>query len=112
MHKVLCKSKPNLKMKKYTTSPFSHNNIINRKNLKIGVQEKGSKANLKKADVVIPPSKVVGPPTKAGELKGKPQVVADIDQSAEEFIMKFRNQLKIQRMESIDNYNKMLARGT
>ncbi|KVH93013.1 Protein of unknown function DUF761, plant [Cynara cardunculus var. scolymus] len=55
-------------------------------------------------------------PVKMAEEKSKPAAAAaaaaDIDQSAEDFIMKFRNQLMIQRMESIDNYHKMLARGT
>ena len=35
----------------------------------------------------------------------------DIDASAEAFIKKFRQQLVIQRLESIENYEKMLARG-
>ncbi|CAH1425622.1 unnamed protein product [Lactuca virosa] len=98
-------------MKRSTKSPLSHNNI-NTKNLQIGVQERDPMASLNKTDVVLPLAKVVVPVTKAVEEKNKPPKAADIDQSAEEFIMKFRNQLKIQRMESIDNYNKMLARGT
>ncbi|CAK9158455.1 unnamed protein product [Ilex paraguariensis] len=36
----------------------------------------------------------------------------DINESAEAFINKFRQQLMIQRLESIENYEKMLARGT
>ncbi|XP_010061932.1 uncharacterized protein LOC104449462 [Eucalyptus grandis] len=35
----------------------------------------------------------------------------DINESAEAFIQKFRQQLMIQRLESIENYEKMLARG-
>ncbi|KAF5466717.1 hypothetical protein F2P56_016621, partial [Juglans regia] len=35
----------------------------------------------------------------------------DIDESAEAFIKKFRHQLLIQRLESIENYEQMLARG-
>lgn len=35
----------------------------------------------------------------------------DINESADAFIKKFRQQLLIQRMESIENYQQMLARG-
>ncbi|TQD96953.1 hypothetical protein C1H46_017433 [Malus baccata] len=35
----------------------------------------------------------------------------DINESAEAFIKKFRKQLLIQRLESIENYEQMLARG-
>jgi hypothetical protein len=35
----------------------------------------------------------------------------DINESAEAFIKKFRQQLLIQRLESIENYEQMLARG-
>lgn len=35
----------------------------------------------------------------------------DIDECAEAFIRRFRQQLQIQRLESIENYEKMLARG-
>lgn len=38
--------------------------------------------------------------------------VEDINESAEAFIKKFRKQLVIQRLESIENYENMLARGT
>lgn len=36
-------------------------------------------------------------------------VTEDVDESAEAFIKKFRNQLLIQRLQSIENYEKMLA---
>ncbi|KAF3781607.1 hypothetical protein EJ110_NYTH36555 [Nymphaea thermarum] len=36
----------------------------------------------------------------------------DIDQSAEAFIKKFHTELRMQRLESIENYHQMLARGT
>lgn len=35
----------------------------------------------------------------------------DINESSEAFIKKFRHQLLIQRLDSIENYQKMLARG-
>lgn len=35
----------------------------------------------------------------------------DINESADAFIKKFRKQLMIQRLESIENYEQMLARG-
>lgn len=43
---------------------------------------------------------------------GKKQSFQDINESADAFIKKFRQQLVIQRLESIENYEKMLARGT
>ncbi|KAI3775021.1 hypothetical protein L1987_49589 [Smallanthus sonchifolius] len=97
--------KTSLKMKRYTNTPPSHSDT-NRKNPQVGVQERGPTTGLEKTEMVGPP------PAKVVAEKSKPPMVADIDQSAEEFIMKFRKQLMIQRMESIDNYHKMLARGT
>ncbi|XP_077242413.1 uncharacterized protein LOC143882916 [Tasmannia lanceolata] len=35
----------------------------------------------------------------------------DINECAEAFIRRFRHQLQIQRLDSIENYKKMLARG-
>ena len=35
----------------------------------------------------------------------------DVDASADAFIKKFRQQLTIQRLESIENYEQMVARG-
>ncbi|XP_039026035.1 uncharacterized protein LOC120159520 [Hibiscus syriacus] len=43
------------------------------------------------------------------KLEKKPSV--DINESAEAFIQKFRHQLLLQRLESIENYEQMLARG-
>ncbi|KAJ9190053.1 hypothetical protein P3X46_001288 [Hevea brasiliensis] len=45
----------------------------------------------------------------AEKLESKPSM--DINESAEAFIKKFRQQLLIQRLESIENYEKMLQRG-
>lgn len=39
-------------------------------------------------------------------------IYEDINQSAETFIKNFRQELMIQRLESIANYEEMLARGT
>ncbi|KAA0058765.1 DUF761 domain-containing protein [Cucumis melo var. makuwa] len=36
-------------------------------------------------------------------------VTEDVDESAEAFIKKFRNQLLIQRLQSIENYERILA---
>lgn len=47
-------------------------------------------------------------PTKK-KLESKPSV--DINESAEAFIRKFREQLMIQRLNSIENYEKMLSNG-
>ncbi|KAH7547379.1 uncharacterized protein LOC107408349 [Ziziphus jujuba] len=47
--------------------------------------------------------------SKKVELEKKPSM--DINESAEAFINKFRQQLLIQRLESIENYEQMLARG-
>ncbi|KAL5575605.1 hypothetical protein UlMin_017379 [Ulmus minor] len=43
------------------------------------------------------------------KLESKPSM--DINESAELFIQKFRKQLLIQRLDSIENYEQMLARG-
>jgi|UPI0003BA2110 hypothetical protein len=43
------------------------------------------------------------------KLASKPY--QDVDASAEAFIKKFRQQLTIQRLESIENYEQMVARG-
>lgn len=100
-------------MKRYTNTPPSKNEI-NIKNPQVGpIQERAPITGLNKTEMVgLPPTKVVNSPAKVAAEKSKLPTVADIDQSAEEFIMKFRKQLMIQRMESIDNYHKMLARGT
>ncbi|KAJ9179060.1 hypothetical protein P3X46_010884 [Hevea brasiliensis] len=45
----------------------------------------------------------------AQKLESKPSM--DINESAEAFIKNFRKQLLIQRLESIENYEKMLERG-
>ncbi|KAL4290202.1 hypothetical protein GQ457_14G005600 [Hibiscus cannabinus] len=50
--------------------------------------------------------RAAGHPSK---LEKKPSV--DINESAEAFIQKFRHQLLLQRLDSIENYEKMLARG-
>ncbi|KAK4350257.1 hypothetical protein RND71_029570 [Anisodus tanguticus] len=47
------------------------------------------------------------PPKK---LESKPS--EDINESAENFIKKFKQQLLLQRLESIENYEEMLKRGT
>ncbi|KVH90847.1 Protein of unknown function DUF761, plant [Cynara cardunculus var. scolymus] len=36
----------------------------------------------------------------------------DIDKQADDFIKNFRNQLKIQRADSIKRFNEMISRGT
>lgn len=52
--------------------------------------------------------KVVAPPK--NKLERKP--TEDVNESAEAFIKKFRQQLLLQRLESIENYEQMLKRGT
>ncbi|KAJ8536236.1 hypothetical protein K7X08_034637 [Anisodus acutangulus] len=49
----------------------------------------------------------VAPPKK---LESKPS--EDINESAENFIKKFKQQLLLQRLESIENYEQMLKRGS
>ncbi|KAL2243456.1 UNVERIFIED_CONTAM: hypothetical protein Sindi_0463600 [Sesamum indicum] len=55
------------------------------------------------------PEGVVAPP-RSNKLERKP--TEDINESAEAFIRKFRQQLVLQRLESIENYQQMLKRGT
>ncbi|KAJ7962878.1 DUF761 domain-containing protein [Quillaja saponaria] len=50
-------------------------------------------------------------PAMAKKLESKPSGQEDINESAEAFIQNFRKQLMIQRLESIENYEKMLQRG-
>lgn len=52
--------------------------------------------------------KVAAPPTNKVERKKS----EDINESAEAFIRKFKQQLVLQRLESIENYEQMLKRGT
>ncbi|GFQ07217.1 hypothetical protein PHJA_002865800 [Phtheirospermum japonicum] len=52
--------------------------------------------------------KVVAPPPKAAERKP----TEDINECAEQFIRKFRQQLLLQRLESIENYEQMLKSGS
>ncbi|KAE8674075.1 putative lactoylglutathione lyase [Hibiscus syriacus] len=64
-----------------------------------GDNRKDDKAMKEKKAAAAPPNK----------LEKKPSV--DINESAEAFIQKFRHQLLLQRLESIENYEQMLARG-
>ncbi|XP_031106030.1 pathogen-associated molecular patterns-induced protein A70 [Ipomoea triloba] len=64
-------------------------------------------ASKKPADAAV--KKAVAPPAK--KLERKP-TTEDINQSAEAFIQKFKHQLLLQRLESIENYEQMLRRGT
>ena len=59
--------------------------------------------------VAVTTEKVVA---KNAEKPADKKRVEDINESAEAFIKKFRKQLVIQRLESIENYENMLARGT
>ncbi|CAA0839144.1 Unknown protein [Striga hermonthica] len=52
--------------------------------------------------------KVAAPPKSKPERK----TTEDVNESAEAFIRKFRQQLLLQRLESIENYEQMLKRGT
>lgn len=65
----------------------------------INIREKSSNAEEKKKETTSNTSK----------LETKPSM--DINESAEAFIKNFRQQLLIQRLESIENYQQMLARG-
>ncbi|KAF5741728.1 hypothetical protein HS088_TW10G00733 [Tripterygium wilfordii] len=47
----------------------------------------------------------------AADCKLESKASMDINESAEAFIKKFRQQLLIQRLDSIENYQQMLARG-
>ncbi|KAF5739103.1 hypothetical protein HS088_TW12G00302 [Tripterygium wilfordii] len=50
-------------------------------------------------------------PATAANYKLESKASIDINDSAEAFIKKFRQQLLIQRLESIENFEQMLARG-
>ncbi|KAF4372376.1 hypothetical protein F8388_027049 [Cannabis sativa] len=49
--------------------------------------------------------------TSSSNYKLESKASMDINESADAFIKKFRQQLLIQRLDSIDNYHQMLARG-
>lgn len=49
------------------------------------------------------------PPHRPVKKQLERTVTEDVNESAEAFIKKFRNQLLIQRLDSIENYQKMLA---
>ncbi|XP_059455914.1 uncharacterized protein LOC132186114 [Corylus avellana] len=50
-------------------------------------------------------------PAAAKKAADQSKASEDINESADAFIKKFRQQLLIQRLESIENYEQMLARG-
>ncbi|KAG8388284.1 hypothetical protein BUALT_Bualt02G0109600 [Buddleja alternifolia] len=54
--------------------------------------------------------KKVAPPPLSRKLERK--LAEDINKRAEAFIRKFRRQLVLQRLDSIENYQQMLKRGT
>jgi PAB1-binding protein PBP1 len=76
------------------------------KNRSVPTVEHGREGDAK-CDTVERSKEAVVLPKKA-ESKASGQ---DINESAEAFIKKFRQQLLIQRLESIENYEQMLARG-
>ncbi|XAR67769.1 hypothetical protein NMG60_11002662 [Bertholletia excelsa] len=53
-----------------------------------------------------------GSDSKQEAKKIEKEASKDINESAEAFIRKFKQQLLIQRLESIENYEQMLARST
>ena len=57
------------------------------------------------------PSKNKGDEVPSNNKKLETKKSEDINESAEKFIQNFRQELLIQRLESIENYDKMLARG-
>ncbi|KAF8026756.1 hypothetical protein BT93_F3281 [Corymbia citriodora subsp. variegata] len=62
--------------------------------------------------IAVDERKAIGAAKKEdGVMKLERKTTEDINESAEAFIQKFRQQLMIQRLESIENYEKMLARG-
>lgn len=62
--------------------------------------------------VVADERKAIGTAKKDNDvIKLERKTTEDINESAEAFIQKFRQQLMIQRLESIENYEQMLARG-
>lgn len=61
----------------------------------------GNNKKLAAAEVIPPPPK-----------KLERMSTEDVNASAEAFIQKFRQQLFLQRVESIENYEQMLKRGT
>ncbi|MCD7447294.1 hypothetical protein HAX54_027156 [Datura stramonium] len=57
-----------------------------------------------------PPASETKAAAAPNKLEKKPS--EDINESAENFIKKFKQQLLLQRLESIENYEQMLKRGT
>ncbi|XP_075667347.1 uncharacterized protein LOC142636939 [Castanea sativa] len=75
------------------------------------LQHEKEKANdfREKGDHVKPRTIEIKEAAVTKQLESKPS--QDINESAEAFIKKFRQQLLIQRLESIENYEQMLERG-
>ncbi|KAK2974382.1 hypothetical protein RJ640_021238 [Escallonia rubra] len=85
---------------------YSSNEVL--EEAKVGENANISYRESTAADATVKKVGMAGPTRQP--LESKPS--EDIDESAEAFIRKFRQQLVMQRLESIENYEKMLERGT
>lgn len=90
-------------MKKSSLSPLYHSSSAKASSK----DEENQSASTVRSDAT---AKGLREPKKLGVLRREPSI--DINQSAEAFISKFKQQLRIERLESIENYEQMLARGT
>ncbi|XWS19077.1 hypothetical protein CRYUN_Cryun32bG0100100 [Craigia yunnanensis] len=85
---------------KNSSMPHSyHNSKIPESNVHNFKDNKAMRSNVTEKKPAASPNK----------LRKKPSV--DINETAEAFIQKFKHQLLLQRLESIENYEQMLARG-
>ncbi|KAL6137731.1 hypothetical protein ACLB2K_063020 [Fragaria x ananassa] len=93
-------------MKKSSMSPHSHCSPILEEPVKksFRVLEKGPAARSHALDQTKEAAA-------AAPKKLERKTTEDVNASADAFIKKFRKQLMIQRLESIENYEQMLARG-